>query len=221
MCGRFTLTATTEALNQLFPLFADLELEPRYNIAPSQPILAVRVRPGTQDLEAVRLRWGLVPSWAKDLKIGYKLINARADTAAEKPSFRSAFRQRHCLILADGFYEWKKLEAKKKQPYLFRLKSGLPFAFAGLWEKWTGPENVVESCTILTTDANDLTRPMHDRMPVMVEPGNYQNWLRTLGTGDPAQFDYLLPFPADAMKAEPVGTLVNDVYDTSIGDGPR
>jgi hypothetical protein len=130
MCGRFTLKATPEALKQLFSsLFDGLELQPQFNVAPSQQTLAVRLRPGTTDLEAVRLRWGLIPSWAKDPKIGYRLINARLDTVREKPSFRSAYKHRHCLILADGFYEWKKIGAKKT-PYHIHLKNGQPFGFA-------------------------------------------------------------------------------------------
>src|SRR5438552_18733441 len=158
MCGRFTLTATPEALNQLFPtLFDDLEVQPNYNVAPSHNVLAVRQRPGSDELEAVRLRWGLVPSWAEDHKIGYKLINARAETVRTKPAFRSAFKHRHCLVLADGFFEWQK-SGKKKQPYHLRLRDGKPFAFAGLWETWHDGDKPVESCTILTTEANSLVR---------------------------------------------------------------
>jgi putative SOS response-associated peptidase YedK len=138
MCGRFTLTATPEALVKLFPsLFGEgLELAPSYNVAPSQNVLAVLLHPGTKEPEAVQLKWGLVPSWADDLKIGYRMINARLDSAPTKPAFRSAFKHRHCLILADGFYEWQKTGGKIKQPYHIRPRDGGPFAFAGLWETW-------------------------------------------------------------------------------------
>ncbi|HYV35359.1 MAG TPA: SOS response-associated peptidase [Gemmataceae bacterium] len=210
MCGRFTLTTTPQALNQLFPLFDGIDLPPNYNVAPTQNVLAVRVKPGTDQLEAVRLRWGLVPSWADDIKIGYKLINARLDTAATKPSFRSAFKQRHCLILADGFFEWKKI-GKTKQPFLVRMRDGQPFAFAGLWEKWDGGEKPVESCTILTTDANELMREVHDRMPVIVDKAHLRHWLVTPGASEPGTFAYLGPFPADAMTKMAVNPLVNNV----------
>jgi putative SOS response-associated peptidase YedK len=180
MCGRFTLTATPETLNKLFPLFDGLDLQPQFNIAPSQNILAVRLKPGTADPEAVRLHWGLVPSWADDAKIGYKLINARLETAPEKPSFRSAFKHRHCLILADGFYEWKKT-GNAKRPYHIRLRDGGPFAFAGLWEKWDREGKSIESCTILTTDADAAIRQLHDRMPVIVDTTHYRDWLTTSG----------------------------------------
>jgi hypothetical protein len=129
MCGRFTLTATPAALNDLFQLFDNVELVPHYNVAPTQNVLAVRLRQGTKELQAVRLRWGLVPSWADDPKIGYRMINARLDPAPIKPAFRSAFKHRHCLILADGFFEWKKIDAKRKQPYHIHMRDGRPFAF--------------------------------------------------------------------------------------------
>jgi putative SOS response-associated peptidase YedK len=210
MCGRFTLTATTEALNQLFPsLFDGLDLTPQYNVAPTQNVLAVRLRPGTTELEAVRLRWGLVPSWADDLKIGYRLINARADTAREKPSFRAAFKQRHCLVLADGFYEWQRRDGHK-QPFHLRLKDGKPFAFAGLWETWNKGDQPVQSCTILTTEANDLTRAVHDRMPVILSPAHFRDWLDASISGTGAAATYLGPYPAEEMEAVPVGTHVNN-----------
>jgi putative SOS response-associated peptidase YedK len=133
-------------------LFEGLELAPTYNVAPTQKVLAVRLRPGTKEPEAVKLRWGLVPSWVDDPKIGYRTINARLDTAPTKPAFRSGFKHRHCLVLADGFYEWQKTGGAKKQPYHIRLRDGGPFAFAGLWETWQREGQPVESCTILTTE---------------------------------------------------------------------
>jgi putative SOS response-associated peptidase YedK len=205
MCGRFTLTATPEALNQLFPLFEGMDLQPQYNIAPSQNVLAVRQQPGGTDLEAVWLRWGLVPSWADDLKIGYKLANARAETAATKPSFRAAFKSRHCLILADGFYEWQKLDAKHKQPYHIRRGDGMPLAFAGLWEKWEREGEMVESCTILTTAANDGVREIHERMPVMLNTTHQRRWLES-GAGEEA----LKPIPAEQLVAVAVSSHVNN-----------
>jgi putative SOS response-associated peptidase YedK len=207
MCGRFTMTASREALTELFPLF-DLpaEVAPRYNVAPSQGVLAARVAPGTDKSEIVTLKWGLVPFWADGPAIGNRMINARAETAPDKPAFRAAFRQRHCLILADGFYEWRPA-GKHKQPYLFRLRDGRAFAFAGLWERWARDDEVVESCTILTTAANDLVRPVHERMPVIVAPADCDAWL------DPKSArgrELLRPYPAEAMTALPVGTRVNN-----------
>jgi putative SOS response-associated peptidase YedK len=211
VCGRFTLTATPEALNLLFQdLFDGLELTPQYNVAPTQNVLAVRLRPGAAELEAVRLRWGLVPSWADDLKISYRLINARVETAREKPAFRSAYKHRHCLILADGFYEWQKRPGGK-QPFHLRLKDGQPFAFAGLWESWRHDEQTVESCTILTTEPNDLARQVHDRMPVIVSPDHHRHWLDAAASGTNGASAYLGPFPAAEMAAIPIGTFVNNV----------
>jgi putative SOS response-associated peptidase YedK len=210
MCGRFTLKATPEALNKLFPtLFDGLELAPSYNVAPSQNVLAVRLRPGTKEPEAVQLKWGLVPSWADDPKIEYRTINARLDTAPTKPAFRSAFKSCHCLVLADGFYEWKATGGKKKQPYHIRLRDGGPFAFAGLWETWPRDGQPFESCTILTTEPNELTQQIHDRMPVIVGRDHYANWLDAARSGTLADCGYLGPYPAGEMTAVPVSTHVN------------
>jgi putative SOS response-associated peptidase YedK len=146
-----------------------------YNVAPTQKVAAVRLPDSRREL--VSLRWGLIPSWAEDPKIGSRLINARAETAADKPSFRAAFRTRRCLLPADGFYEWQKL-AGGKQPFYFRRRDGRPFAFAGLWEQWRNPaDEIIESCTILTTAANAVVRPVHDRMPVILDPAAYDRWL--------------------------------------------
>jgi putative SOS response-associated peptidase YedK len=155
------------------------------------------------------MRWGLIPSWADDPKIGYKLINARAETVAGKPAFRNAFRQRHCLIPADGFYEWHAAGTKAKQPWHIRRKDGRPFAFAGLWEHWNAPESPpVESCTIITTDANEVVRPIHDRMPVILDPADYAAWL---DPRDPTIAQELLrPCPAEVMTAFPVSSMVNN-----------
>jgi putative SOS response-associated peptidase YedK len=209
MCGRFTLTASREALTSLFPLFDVPDLQPRYNVAPTQAVLAVR-QPADRDRpELVWLKWGLVPSWADDLALGHRLINARAETAAAKPAFRSAFRQRRCLVLADGFYEWQNL-GKQKQPYYFRLWDGSPFAFAGLWEHWERDGKALDSCTVLTTGANELVKPLHERMPVILSPRDFALWLDPKGAKGPELQALLRPFPAEAMTSFPVGPHVNN-----------
>jgi len=209
MCGRFTLAASAEQLATQFQLTGAPELAPRYNIAPTQPVAAVRACDAGRELAL--LRWGLVPSWAKDLSMGAKLINARAETAAEKPAFRSAMRQRRCIIPADGFYEWQ-ARADGKQPFYIRLADGQPFGLAGLWERWKGPEgDWLESCTILTTSANSLMQPLHDRMPVILAPEQYERWLDSRLQDPAALHELLSPFPAEAMAAMPVSKAVNKV----------
>ena len=198
-----------------------LNLRPRYNVAPSQDVAVVLAAGEGRTL--AMLRWGLIPAWAKDQAIGHKLINARSETAAEKPSFRSAFRARRCLIPADGFYEWRR-EGKTRQPWLFGLRGGAPFAFAGLWERWTVPEDAaltgslaerspgdeVETCTILTTAANETVAPVHGRMPVILPGDTYGPWLEGKDVA-------LAPYPADDMTAHPVSALVN----RPTNDDPR
>jgi len=209
MCGRFTLASPRAAVKELLPLLDGPEIQPRYNIAPTQPVLAVRQLPQYARPEIVTLRWGLVPHWADDIKVGYSLINARSESAADKPAFRDAFRRRRCLILADGFYEWQKLDGRK-QPYHIHRRDGKPFAFAGLWERWNRGEQPLETCTILTTDANDLMRPLHDRMPVMLDPGDFERWLDPT-VDRPAEFQpFLKPCPEDWLQATPVSTHVNN-----------
>ena len=210
MCGRFILTLDPIELREAFDLGEfPPEWLPRYNIAPSQPVAVVH------DLESRNVdyfRWGLVPSWAKDISIGNRLINARAETLAEKPSFRSALTRRRCLILADGFYEWSKPDKKAGQPatpYLFRLRDGGPFAMAGLWEIWTSPEgDVLKTCTIITTEANDVVAPIHDRMPVIFTPRVSWEWLQNRSQHD--LLGMLQPFPARDMVLHPVSRAVND-----------
>lgn len=208
MCGRFTLRTPAGDVAEQFGLFSAPDLAPRYNIAPSQQVAAVRTAPG-DGRELVLLRWGLVPSWADDPSIGYKMINARGESVATKPSFRNAFKQRRCLIVADGFYEWQKTGGQK-QPYYIRLKSGRPFGFAGLWERWGRDGQPFDSCTIITTGANELMAPLHDRMPVVVPPADYDLWL------DPAVKDVerllplVRPYPPQEMEAFPVSTVVNN-----------
>jgi len=209
MCGRFTLTTTPTDLREAFPdVEVDEDLAPRYNIAPSQPV-AVIANTGVKRVEL--FRWGLIPSWAKDPSIGDRMINARAETLAEKPSFRAIYRKRRCLVLADGFYEWKQEPGSRgKTPMYIRLASGKPFAFAGLWDAWR-PEagDLVRSCTIVTTTPNQLMQMIHTRMPVILERDAYAQWL------DPTEqlaerLDALLrPFAADEMTAYPVSRYVN------------
>ena len=169
MCGRFTLSAPSEDLSSIFNVEVEA-LAPRYNIAPTQMVSAVRVVGGKRHLAL--LRWGLVPSWAKDPKVGARLINARAETVAEKPSFRSAFRRRRCLIVADGFFEWQKAKPRK-QPFHIACTDGRPFAMAGLWEFWSKGDVSMESCTIITTAPNELMATLHNRMPVILPPTDY------------------------------------------------
>lgn len=205
MCGRFTLGSGPEEISRAFGIPRPTDLVPRYNVAPTQRVAAVRSSGAGREL--VFLRWGLIPSWSRDKAIGARLINARGETVAEKPSFRSAFQHRRCLVLADGFYEWK-ASGKEKQPYYITLRDGGPFALAGLYERWEGDAEVIESCTIITTGANELMRPLHDRMPVILAPCDHGTWLDAQWpTEDLARL--LRPYPGDAMRATPVSTRVN------------
>lgn len=209
MCGRFTLTVDPADLQDLFGLSEPPphDLVPRYNIAPSQPV-AVIANADQRKLEL--FKWGLIPSWAKDSKIGYRLINARAETLAEKPSFRTALKRRRCLILADGFYEWKK-DGKNKTPMYIQLNDGTPFAFAGLWETWKGPDDtLIKSCTIITTDANALLKEIHDRMPVILPDKAWPLWLTPEELPAEKTLPLLKPFAASRMKAVAVSALVNN-----------
>lgn len=212
MCGRFTLFQPAEAITAVFQLAYVPSLEPRYNIAPTQLVPTVLSTPKRQ---FQLLRWGLIPSWAKDPAMGARLINARAETVEEKPSFRSAFRHRRCLVIADGFYEWQRQD-RKKQPFYFRLQDGRPFAFAGLWEHWEAPGGeAIESCTILTTEANELLRPIHDRMPVILAPKDYDLWLDpTVQKLEPLQ-QLLCPYQSEAMTSYAVSTQVNNPANNS------
>ena len=212
MCGRFTLSTDPEDLARAFGVVDLPQLSPRYNVAPSQPVAAVRVvvEDGVGQRQVRLLRWGLVPSWAKDLRVGNRMINARSETAAGKPAFRRAFRSRRCLVLADGFYEWRR-RGKERQPHYVTMKDDRPFAFAGLWERWINPEDgeVVDSCTLLTCGPNELVEPVHDRMPVILATADHDLWL------DPKQDDaevlqpLLRPFPAGEMTVRRVSERVN------------
>ncbi|MGB7440871.1 MAG: SOS response-associated peptidase [Coleofasciculaceae cyanobacterium] len=210
MCGRFSQSQPAEAIAKAFQVEVP-PLKARYNIAPTQTVGTILLTPEEQKREFKMLRWGLIPSWAKDEKIGVRLINARAETVAEKPSFRSAFRHRRCLVVADGFYEWQKLEGKKqKQPFYFQMRDKKPFAFAGLWEHWHNPNGEeINSCTILTTEANNLSRPIHERMPVILEEKNYDLWLDTEEKNTELLQPLLSPYPTEKMMAYPVSKAVN------------
>ena len=212
MCGRFTLRTDPETLTETFPGFttpAPDEMIPRYNIAPSQPVAVV---PNNGENSVEFFQWGLIPSWAKDPKIGNRMINARSETLAEKPSFRTPYKRRRCLILSDGFYEWRsEPESKSKTPIYIRLKSEKPFAFAGLWEAWypSTDDDPLLSCTIITTSPNALMETIHRRMPVILEPDAYDLWLDP-SEQSPKQLDGLLnPYPPEEMMAYPVSRLVN------------
>jgi putative SOS response-associated peptidase YedK len=217
MCGRFTLRTPLGQLVEQFlaePI-PQLQLAIRYNVAPTQSVPVVRLDVGKRQLTT--MHWGLIPSWAKDPKIGYSTINARADTVATKPAFRAALKKRRCLVIADGYYEWQK-QGSIKQPFLYEVDGGRPFAFAGLWEQWWGAdhqaETPLESCTIITTDANDLARQIHDRMPVLLDECDYAAWL------DPANTDVanlLDPLPAERMSVRPVSRFVNNARN----EGPE
>jgi putative SOS response-associated peptidase YedK len=208
MCGRFTQAADGETIFKVFELPEPPELPPRYNIAPTQDVAAVRAVDGGRRLAT--LHWGLIPSWAKERAIGARMINARAETLAEKPAFRAAFRARRCLIVADGFYEWQKVGGRK-QPHFIRLRDGQPFGFAGLWERWHGDgEEAVESCTIVTTEANELLAPIHDRMPVIVDPQQFALWLDPSVTDTNRVAELLRPYASEAMEAYPISLLVNN-----------
>lgn len=195
----------------MFNLSTQPDIPPRYNVAPTQQVSAIR-EDGDGDRSLVQLRWGLIPFWAKDKSIGNRMINARGETVAEKPSFRASFKSKRCLIVADGFFEWKKSK-DGKQPVYICMNDERPFAFAGLWDRWEG-EETIESCTIITTDANELLQQVHDRMPVILPADNYDLWLAG-NSGESKSWskdkllDLLQPFPADAMKYYPVSKIVN------------
>ena len=207
MCGRFTLTSSLDDLQGRFGFDAgDLMYRPSYNIAPTQEVLAV-TNAGTKQAEY--LRWGLVPFWAKDSSIGYRMINAKAETLAARPAFRMAYRKRRCLILADGFFEWKKGSQGKTPTYIF-LRPREPFAFAGLWESWTAPSgDTLRSCTIITTEPNSFIESIHNRMPVIL-PGEAETLWLDPSNEDTKLLDQLLgSFPAESMASHQVLTLVN------------
>jgi putative SOS response-associated peptidase YedK len=208
MCGRFALKTPPKVIQEHFHLPETIVLSPRYNIAPSQDVAVIRQLSDSYPRQLDMLYWGLIPHWSKDMKSGYKLINARAETLTEKPTFRTPFKKRRCLIAADGFYEWKH-EGTTKQPYYVQLKNGSLFGFAGLWEAWKGPDgNAIASCTIITTEPNELIRSIHGRMPVILQPEQYDTWLQDSYDEKTLQ-QLLAPYPPDEMIAYQVSTEVN------------
>jgi putative SOS response-associated peptidase YedK len=215
MCGRYQLKVKWPEVARLYNLTLrnNVDLPPRYNIAPTQDVPVVRLDPETKQRELAMLRWGLIPFWAKDTKMAFSTINAQAETIATKPAFREAFQRRRCILPASGFYEWQKLDAKARQPYAIVPKDGGIFSFAGLWERWKdrASGNTIQSCTIITTQPNELCAPIHNRMPAILGPGDFARWLGEEAT-EPAELQALLrPYPADAMTAYKVGLRVGNV----------
>ena len=208
MCGRFAQRSNPKSLAREFKVAEVPNVEARYNIAPTQDILGVVESADEREMKF--FKWGLIPSWAKDAAMGARLINARSETVEEKPAFREAFKKRRCIIPADGFYEWQRTGGRK-QPFFFHLRDDRPFGFAGLWDKWKSQEGkVIESCTILTTGSNEVLMPIHDRMPVILNPEDYDLWLDEDVRKSDLRQELLRPFPASEMNAYPVSTLVNN-----------
>jgi putative SOS response-associated peptidase YedK len=214
MCGRYRLSRRKQLVEEYFGAVSEeYDWNPRYNVAPSQPVLIIRqdAREPVRKLTAVR--WGLIPFWSNDPSIGYKTINGRSETVATTPSFRDPFKSQRCLVPADGFYEWKR-EGNTKQPYCFEVNDGELFAFAGLWDTWKSPQgDVVESCTILTTTPNSLLADIHDRMPVILRPDDYELWLDPAFRGTAFVSEMLRPFDAGKMRRYPVSTRINQVQN--------
>src|SRR2546426_3402586 len=220
MCGRYAIRLLQPVVD-LFGVALPADFTPRYNVAPTQDVPVVRAAGGSDARRLDLLRWGLVPSWAPDPSVGNRMINARAETAATRPAFCDAVRRRRCLVPADGFYEWKKLEgAKHKRPYLFRMKGDKPFAFAGLWDTWGRGGEKLESFTILTTSPNELVAPVHDRMPVIVAAADFDRWLDPKFNASDVQ-DVLKPYPAAEMEAVPVSQRVNSAANDDPGCAER
>jgi putative SOS response-associated peptidase YedK len=216
MCGRFALIVDASVLAGVFEVDPPRELKPRFNIAPTQTVPIVRTT-SEGSRECAPVRWGLIPSWAKDTKIGARMINARGETVAEKPSFRSAVKSRRCLIPADGFYEWVTTD-EGKQPHFIHFADARLFAFAGLWERWhKGEDGPLDSCTIITTRPNELIADLHDRMPVILPRERYSEWLEPAMLEADRLQELLSPHPAEEMEAYPVSRFVNSPRN----DGPE
>jgi putative SOS response-associated peptidase YedK len=211
MCGRFTQTTPVEQLAEQFQAVVAIEEPPtpNYNVAPTQDVVGI-VQPETGPRELHLFHWGLIPFWAKDPAIGNRMINARAETLAEKPAFRTALEKRRCLVLADGFYEWQKTSTGKVPMYIYRL-DGRPLAFAGLWERWQSPGgDLLHSCTVITVPPNDLMAPIHDRMPAILPDEALDPWLDPERHAREEALKLLAPFPAELLTAHPVSSFVNN-----------
>jgi putative SOS response-associated peptidase YedK len=207
MCGRFTLRASANNLARAFQITAMPNVERRFNIAPPQMVLSLHRTPVGREIRS--LEWGLIPSWMKNTLMTGRLINARSETILEKPAFREAFKRRRCLVLADGFYEWQRI-GRRKRPYFFSMRDNRPFAFAGLWERWkTESGKVIESCAILTTSANEIISPVHERMPVIIHPNNYEIWLENSMSRHLLLMDLLKPYLGGDIVTHPVSLLIN------------
>ncbi len=214
MCGRFTLAADPKKISEAFEVTVTADLEPRYNIAPTQPVAVIA---NNNRAQVELFHWGLIPPWAKDPKIGNRMINARGETLGEKRSFKAPYKRRRCLVISDGFYEWRKNPgSKQKTPLYIKLRKDDLFAFAGLWESWSNPDgDTVLSCTIITTEPNELVADIHNRMPVILPPEAYDRWLDP-AERQPAELqDLLTPYPAEAMTAYEVSTVVNNPRNDS------
>jgi len=215
MCGRFSQRNDSKRIAEYFEVTEVPEVEPRYNIAPTQNILGVSE--SEDGREASFYKWGLIPSWAKDPSMGARLINARSETVTEKPSFRDAFKRRRLIIPADGFYEWQRL-GDRKQPFFFHMCDDSPFGFAGLWDRWKSEDGaIIESCTILTTEANEVLKPIHDRMPVILHPEDYALWLDGDLRKSSLREELLRPFPASEMEGYPVSPSINSPRNKGAG----
>jgi putative SOS response-associated peptidase YedK len=211
MCGRYRLAKKKQILAETFDTENEVDWSPRYNIAPGQDVVVIRQDAGQPKRLISLMRWGLVPAWAKDVKAGYKMINARAESVADTPAFRDPFRSRRCLVPADGFYEWSK-GGKQKTPFLFSMADDSPFAFAGVWDRWKKPDKTwVETCSIVTTSANALLSGIHDRMPVILKSENYDLWLDPGFHNANELLEVVKPFSAEAMRRHSVSTRVNFV----------
>jgi putative SOS response-associated peptidase YedK len=209
MCGRFAFFSPREAVTAMFAVDFPLELEPRYNIAPTQYVVALRHGDDNAGSpQAAMLRWGLVPSWAKDIAIGNRMINARAETVREKPSFRAAFKRRRCVILADGYYEWRKVDVGK-QPYFISMLNSVPFAMAGLWETWEDAGATLDTCTIITTAANKVLAPVHHRMPIVMSPEDARYWMSPDTPADQDLHQFLQSRSNAGLRFWPVSKTVN------------
>jgi putative SOS response-associated peptidase YedK len=210
VCNRYRLTHSKQYLADRFQAFEEIDDHPRYNIAPTQPVLTVRREHGQKVRRFTTMRWGLIPSWAKDVSIGNRTLNARSETVITTPAFRDSILTKRCLIPADGFYEWRRM-GSAKQPYCFEVGEGEVFAFAGLWDHWRSPDGqIVESCTVLTTHPNSLVADIHDRMPVIVAPDKYETWLDPDINDFDAIRDILKPYEANLMRRYPVSMRLNN-----------
>jgi len=210
MCGRYRLSRRKQIIEEHFDsVSGEEDWSPRYNIAPTQPVPIIRPHPKEPRRNLSLVRWGLIPSWAKDASGSASMINARSESAATKPAFRDALKSRRCLVPADGFYEWAR-DGKTRQPYCFEVNGGELFTFAGLWERWKDPSGQwIKSCSILTTTPNAVTSAVHDRMPVILNPDDYDLWLDPGFTDVTAVAEMLRPYDARPMRCYPVSTRIN------------